>query len=178
MVDIKYLGAVTNTAIRPADEVDHITRAWGTVLPEVDTSPMEVFSRVSRLARQFDLKRRQAFLTHNLEPWEVDVLSSLRRGGEPYSATPGQLMAELLVSSGTMTNRIDRLEDKGLVTRSPSPTDRRGVEVSLTSDGKTQVDRALTQLIEVERELLTPLSDAEATQLAALLRAVLIPLDS
>nr|WP_223875375.1 MarR family transcriptional regulator [Nanchangia anserum] len=160
------------------DEVDQITQAWAEVLPDLDTSPMEVFSRVSRLARQLDLRRRQAFLAHGLEPWEFDVLSALRRAGAPYSATPGSLMTELLVSSGTMTNRIDRLEDQGLVVRSPSPHDRRGVQVSLTDAGKERVDHALGELVRVERDLLAPLDDAHRDELANLLRRVLIPLDS
>lgn len=176
---MKYLSRVNDESLPTrGDEVDQITRAWSEVLPSVDVSPMEVLSRVTRLARQLDLKRRQAFLAHDLEPWEFDVLSSLRRAGEPYSATPGILMTELLVSSGTMTNRIDRLEDKGLVVRSPSPHDRRGVQVSLTEQGKSRVDLALGELIRVEHDLLRPLEDSERHELATLLRSVLVPLDS
>lgn len=174
---MKYLEGVTNPQA-PQDEVDAIIRAWSALLPDADVAPMAVFSRVSRLARQLDLRRRQAFLAHGLEPWEFDVLASLRRGGEGYCATPGALMTELLVSSGTMTNRIDRLEHKGLVRRQPSPHDRRGVQVLLTEAGQARVDRALIELVAVENELLAPLATPERERLAALLRALSLPLDT
>ncbi len=134
---------------------------------------MLVFSRLSRLSRHFDLLRRRAFATHELEPWEFDVLATLRRAGKPYSLTPGQLLAELLVSSGTMTNRIDRLEGRGLVVRGPAPSDRRAILVSLTEDGRTRVDSALATLLNSERELLEPLSTEERDQLAELLMPLL-----
>lgn len=159
------------------DEVDAILDAWRQQLPAVDTSPMRVFSRVSRLARILDLNRRKAFSSNGLEAWEFDVLSALRRSGQPYALTPGQLMAELLVTSGTMTNRIDRLEKKSLVSRSPCPADRRAVLVTITPAGISRVDAALNQLIEVERRMLASLDDDAAEQLARLLRTVLIPLD-
>ncbi|WP_081940718.1 MarR family winged helix-turn-helix transcriptional regulator, partial [Actinomyces sp. S6-Spd3] len=123
----------------PDDEVDRIVSSWQKERPDLDSTPMLVFSRITRLARHLDLARRNAFLSHGLEPWEFDVLSSLRRSGSPYALTPGVLMNELLVSSGTMTNRIDRLEAKGLVERSPSPSDRRAVLVSLTVEGRKRV---------------------------------------
>lgn len=134
---------------------------------------MLVFSRLSRLSRHFDLLRRRAFATHELEPWEFDVLATLRRAGKPYSLTPGQLLAELLVSSGTMTNRIDRLEGRGLVVRGPAPSDRRAILVSLTEDGRTRVDSALATLLNSERELLEPLSTEERDRLAELLMPLL-----
>ena len=92
------------------DEVDRIVAAWERERPDVDVSPMQVLSRVSRLARHLDHARKTAFATHDLEPWEFDVLSALRRAGHPYELSPGRLVAETLVTSGTMTNRIDRLE--------------------------------------------------------------------
>ncbi|QPK82171.1 MarR family transcriptional regulator [Schaalia sp. ZJ405] len=139
---------------------------------------MRILSRITRIARHLDLKRREAFATHNLEPWEFDVLSSLRRSGPPYSLTPGALMTELLVSSGTMTNRIDRLEQRSLVSRTPSPVDRRAVLVALTDDGKMLVDQALQALLEVEREILASVPDSDMTDFASLLRSVLVPLES
>lgn len=167
---------MTNTPAR--DEVDGIVEAWRHILPDIDPSPMAVFSRVSRLARRFDLYRRKAFLAQNLEPWEFDVLSVLRRAGYPYSLTPGALLTELLVSSGTMTNRIDRLEAKGLVHRAPSREDRRAIQVILTPDGVEAVDGALEELVRVEREFLAPLSEDDRKHLVDLLRIVLAPLDA
>lgn len=159
------------------DEVDRIVTSWQKQRPDLDTSPMLVFSRITRLARHFDLARRGAFLAHDLEPWEFDVLSSLRRAGSPYALTPGVLMAELLVSSGTMTNRIDRLETKGLVNRSPSPADRRAVLVTLTPQGRARVDAALASLLECERHALAALSANEQKHLGSLLKPLLLPFD-
>ena len=122
---------------RTVDEVDRITAAWQRERPDLDVSPLQVLSRVSRLARHLDLARRQAFAAHDLETWEFDVLAALRRAGAPYSLSPGQLGTETLVTSGTMTNRIDRLEDRGLVRREPDPSDRRGVRVVLTDEGRS-----------------------------------------
>lgn len=159
------------------DEVDEIVAAWREQRPDVDTSPMQVLSRVSRLSRHLDLARRRAFAAHDLEPWAFDVLSALRRAGEPYALTPGTLMTDLLVTSGTMTNRIDRLEEAGLVERIPSPTDRRAVLVVLTPSGLKTVDDALITLLECEREILVPLDAATRDRLASRLRDLLLPFD-
>jgi len=160
------------------DEVDRIVAAWNRERPDLDVRPIEVLSRVSRLARHLDLARRGAFERHDLETWEFDVLSALRRAGEPYRLSPGALLTLTLVTSGTMTNRIDRLEEKGLVVRQPSPDDRRGVLVQLTPAGRARVDAAFADLLDTERDLLGDLSDRERTQLAGLLRAALVPFDA
>ena len=94
---------------RPADDVDEIVAAWRRERPDLDVSPLEVLSRVSRLARRLDLARGSAFSEHLLDGWAFDVLSALRRAGEPYELSPGQLVQQTLVTSGTMTNRVDRL---------------------------------------------------------------------
>lgn len=159
------------------DEVDRIVRSWQEERPELDVRPLEVLSRVSRLARHLDLARRTAFARHELDVWEFDVLAELRRCGEPYQLSPGALVAQTLVTSGTMTNRIDRLAARNLVERLPAPGDRRGVLVRLTPDGRAKVDGALTDLLEVERRLLAGLPDGDQEQLAALLREVVAPLD-
>lgn len=140
--------------------------------PDLDVAPLQVLSRVTRLARHLDLARRQAFAAHDLEGWEFDVLAALRRTGEPYSLSPGQLGAETLVTSGTMTNRIDRLEGRGLVRREPDPSDRRGVRVVLTAEGRSTVDDALSDLLEHERDLLSALTPQRQDDLAALLRVL------
>ena len=114
------------------DEVDRIVGAWGTERPDLDFSPMAVLSRVDRLSHHLERARREAFRRTDIEPWEWDVLSALRRAGAPYQLSPKQLLQQTLVSSGTMTNRIDRLKQRGLVERETDPSDRRGALVTLT----------------------------------------------
>src|SRR6187399_672741 len=98
------LSGVTNP---PSDEVDRLVAAWERERPDLDSSPMQVLSRVTRLARHLDLARREAFEAHDLETWEFDVLTALRRAGSPYQLSPGRLLRETMVTSGTMTNRVD-----------------------------------------------------------------------
>jgi DNA-binding MarR family transcriptional regulator len=160
------------------DDVDHIVSAWQRERPDLDVAPLQVFSRVSRLARRLDLDRAQAFAQHDLEGWEFDVLSALRRAGAPYELSPGQLVRQTLVTSGTMTNRVDRLEKRELVARSPSPSDRRGVIVRLTATGQQTVDAAMADLLERERSLLTELPRDDRDVLAAMLRRLLAPFET
>lgn len=159
------------------DEVDQLVAAWRTERPEVDVEPLEVFSRVSRLAVFADRERRAAFSAHGLEPWGFDVLAALRRAGAPYALSPGALLRATLVTSATMTHRVDRLEHAGLVTRSPDPEDRRGVRVVLTAAGRERVDAALADLVRAEAGILDSLTDVERDDLAALLRRLLRPLE-
>jgi DNA-binding MarR family transcriptional regulator len=159
------------------DEVDDLVAAWHAERPDLDVAPLQVLSRVSRLARHLDLARRASFTSHGLETWEWDVLSALRRQGAPYQMTPGALLRATLVTSGTMTNRIDRLAAAGLVSREPDPRDRRGVLVTLSADGKTAVDAAFADLLEREHALLSRLGDGQRLELAGLLRTLLVPFD-
>jgi len=158
------------------DEVDVLVAAWRRERPDLDLAPVEVFSRLGRLGRRLDLARRDAFAEHDVEPWEFDVLAALRRAGTPYQLSPGALLRETLVTSGTMTNRVDRLEQRGYVVRSPAPTDRRGVLVGLTATGRQVVDAAFEALLDRERSLLAELGPAEAERLASLLRTLMAPL--
>jgi DNA-binding MarR family transcriptional regulator len=160
------------------DEVDRIVAAWARERPDLDVTPLTVLSRVSRLARHLDLARRGAFARHGLETWEFDVLSALRRAGVPYRMSPGALLTQTLVTSGTMTNRIDRLAERGLVERGPAPDDRRGVLVELTALGLARVDDALADLLTVERGLLGELGEPDRVRLAGLLRDLLEPFDA
>jgi DNA-binding MarR family transcriptional regulator len=156
-----------------SDEVDGLLAAWQRERPELDVAPLAVLSRVSRLARHLDRARRAAFAEHGLEVFEFDVLAALRRAGSPYELSPGQLLHQTLVGSGTMTNRLDRLERRGLVRRHPDPEDGRGVRVRLTPPGQARVDAAVTDLLAHERALLAALSDRDRERLAGLLRTVL-----
>ncbi|WP_422222200.1 MarR family winged helix-turn-helix transcriptional regulator [Nostocoides sp.] len=154
------------------DDVDAIVTAWHRERPDLDLAPLHVLSRVTRLARRLDQARREAFAGLGLEIWEFDVLSALRRTGAPYRLSPGQLLDATLVTSGTMTNRVDRLSERGLVRRLPSPRDRRGVLVELTPAGAQCVDGALAALLEQERAILAVLSPHDQEQLADALRTL------
>ena len=152
--------------------------AWQHERPDLDVSPLQVLSRVTRLARHLDRARRAAFAEHGLEGWEFDVLAALRRARHPYQLSPGQLLTQTLVTSGTMTNRIDRLEGRELVTRLPDPSDRRGVLVRLTAAGRSRVDEAFADLLDRERQLLAALPAADQMVLAELLRRLVRPFDN
>ncbi|TIC85954.1 MarR family transcriptional regulator [Nocardioides sp. GY 10113] len=157
------------------DEVDELIDAWARERSDLDLGPIEVFSRISRLAHHVDRARRAAFTAHGIEAWEFDVLAALRRAGAPYELSPGKLLKETLVTSGTMTNRVDRLVTRGLVERRPDPNDRRGVLVRLTPEGKAAVDGAFAALLDAERDLLTGVSEEDRAALAGLLRQLLAP---
>lgn len=160
------------------DEVDRIVGAWQTQRPDLDFSPMEVLSRVDRLSRHLDHARRVAFDRTDIEPWEWDVLSALRRAGEPYQLSPKHLLQQTLVSSGTMTNRIDKLVQRGLVRREADPADGRSVLVTLAEEGFMRVDAAITRLMDAEAELLRSLTPHEQSRLASLLRHLSVGFES
>lgn len=154
------------------DEVDRIVAAWHRERPDLDVTPLAVLSRVTRLSRHLDLARRASFAAHGLEGWEFDVLAALRRAGKPYELPPRELLRLTMVSSGTTTNRIDRLADRGHVRRYPDPDDRRGVLVRLTPAGRRAVDGAFEALLASERALLGGLTERRRAELVSLLRTL------
>jgi DNA-binding MarR family transcriptional regulator len=160
------------------DEVDRLVAGWRRVRPDIDVSPLEVLSRVTRLARHLDRQRTVVFARHDLETWSFDVLSALRRTDAPHHLSPGQLLAQTLVTSGTMTNRLDHLEARGLVRRRSDPSDARSVRVQLTAAGARRVDGALVDLVTRENAILGTLDDTERRTLAGLLRRVVAPFDA
>ena len=149
------------------DEVDRLIAAWKLERPDLNLSPLAVLSRITRISRQLDITRRNAFA--DLETWGFDVLAALRRAGSPYQLSPSALMSETLVTSGTMTNRLDRLEQLELITRKPDPNDGRGSLVTLTKTGMRAVDAALEELLGGEEEILSSLTKEEQLELARLL---------
>lgn len=155
------------------DEVDDIVAAWHRERPDLDVSPLQVLSRVSRLAAVLDERRSSAFVEHGLQAHEFDVLTALRRSGDPFELTPGELSAATHVTSGTMTSRLDRLSARRLVTRHPDPSDGRLVRVRLTPTGRRRVDAAFAALLSSERELLERLPTAQRDGLADALRELL-----
>ncbi|MDA8862750.1 MarR family transcriptional regulator [Pontimonas sp.] len=156
----------------PADDVDRIVEAWSRERPDLDITPLEVLSRVTRIAKRVDKYRREAFKASHLESWEFDVLAALRRAGAPYQLSPKSLMAETLVSSGAMTHRLRKLEARGFITRSSDPDDGRGVVVRLMPSGRDAVDLAFSTLIEAEHSLITALAPAEQATVARALRSL------
>jgi DNA-binding MarR family transcriptional regulator len=155
------------------DEVDEIVAAWRRERPDLDAEPLHVLSRIARLAAVLDERRADAFVDHGLQGHEFDVLSVLRRSGAPFERTAGELAALTHVTSGTMTSRLDGLTTRGLVTRGADREDGRLVRVGLTAAGRRILDAAFEELVEAERELLTPLGADAQTALAATLRDLL-----
>jgi DNA-binding MarR family transcriptional regulator len=157
------------------DAVDRILGQWAQVRPDVDSSPLEVVARVSRLSRLIDRLLAENFARHGLENWMYDVLATLRRTGPPYRLTAGELVRQSMVTTGAITNRVDRLADRGLVERFPGE-DRRTVVVQLTPAGLALVDEVVAGHLAVEREILAALSAGQRQQLAGLLRTTLLHL--
>ncbi len=158
------------------DAVDLILEQWARERPDLDCSPMGVIGRITQLQREVHLAQRATFARHGLDAPSFDVLAALRRAGEPYQLTPTALMRTALVTSGAITQRLDRLAERGLITRTRSEADGRAVVVTLTAAGRDALDAALPDHLETERGLLAGLSEAELTQLAGLLRRVLVTL--
>jgi DNA-binding MarR family transcriptional regulator len=155
------------------DEVDGIVAAWRRERPDLDVEPLQVLSRLDRLAGVLGERRAAIFARHGLRRHEFDVLAALRRAGDPFELTAGELAVRTYVTSGTMTSRLDGLTDRGLVVRAADRVDGRLVRVTLTPRGRKLVDAAFAELVAAERELLTPLDSAGLETLAENLRALL-----
>jgi DNA-binding MarR family transcriptional regulator len=164
-----------NSAVRRQehDVVDRITSQWNAVRPDLDVSPINVIGRVSRLSRLVDRRLAENFARHDIESWMYDVLATLRRSGAPYELTAGDLVRQTMVTTGAITNRIDRLEERGFVERASAP-DRRKVIVRLTKRGLDVVDEVVVGHMATERELLVALSPRQQHDLAHLLRTALV----
>ncbi|CAM3539106.1 MarR family winged helix-turn-helix transcriptional regulator [Stackebrandtia soli] len=152
------------------DAVDRITAQWRRERPDLDSSPMEVFGRLGRLAADLDVLLRPVFARRGLGEGEFDVLATLRRAGEPYTLTPGQLAASMMVTSGAVSKRIDRLEARRLVVRRAGAQDARSKLVVLTEAGVRLVDDVLVAHLENEHRLLAHLPPEDRRELADLLR--------
>lgn len=152
------------------DAIDRLIEQWRRERPDLDPRPMAVIGRLLRAARIADRAIEQRLAQHSLQPGWFDVLSALRRAGAPHKLTPGQLTRALMLSTGGMTKRLDRMESAGLVRRSPDPNDRRGLLVELTNKGRRLVDAAVEAHLENEERLLGSLSRSERVQLEQLLR--------
>lgn len=154
------------------DHVDLVLSQWAAERPDLDVSAMGVVGRLARVQRLFEAEMRATFARHDLDSPSFDVLATLRRSGSD-GLTPAGLMRAGMVTSGAITQRLDRLEERGLVRRAPSDADRRSVLVSLTDAGRALVDAALPDHVATEERLLAGLDAAQREQLASTLRTVL-----
>lgn len=142
------------------DHVSKVIAQWQAVRPELDTTPMALLGRMKRLLQHLNQGTDRIFAAHGLNAASFDVLATLRRSGPPYALTPGALIAWTMVTSGTMTNRLDRLEQAGLVSRRPNPEDGRGAVVALTEAGFALVDGMMADYV-AEQHRLTEALDAD-----------------
>ena len=158
----------------PMDATDKILDQWSAERPELDTAALGIVIRIMSLNRKFARAASAALEPLDLELWEYDVLSALRRQGSPFALPATRLARESELSTGAMTNRIDRLEDRGLVRRDADPDDRRSVRVVLTANGKRMIDEAIRYRLDAASDHLRALSADDQTRLAALLRTVVL----
>ncbi|WP_313460282.1 MarR family transcriptional regulator [Achromobacter sp.] len=159
------------------DLVDQVISQWSAECPTQDFGAMAVIARVFRLNAFAVRDVNRSFRRYNLHQGEFDVLATLYRTGAPHAMNPQKLVEALLLTSGAMTNRLDRLEQAGLLVRNPNPDDRRGVIVSLTAEGLRVIKLVLKDYLKELNELLDPLSPSERKQMAGLLKKLLIKHD-
>ncbi|MFJ7203033.1 MarR family winged helix-turn-helix transcriptional regulator [Streptomyces sp. NPDC098789] len=152
------------------DAVDAIAAQWNAVRPDLDVTPMAVFGRIYRISKAMGDAMDRTYARYGISRGEFDVVATLRRSGEPYTLSPRQLSATLMLTTGGMTGRLDKLEKAGLLRRSPDPHDRRGLQVTVTERGLALIDEAVTAGLEVQRAGLEGLDEEEVTLLIALLR--------
>lgn len=157
-----------------SDPVDKILRQWQRERPDLDVSPMGIIGRMGRLAKYLERAIQETFAEFGLTLGEFDVLAALRRSGEPYQLSPTELFNTLMVSSGTMTHRIDRLEQAELVRRLPDLSDRRGTLIKLTNKGFDVVEQAVEAHVVNEHLILSVLAESERETLIQLLRKLLV----
>jgi DNA-binding MarR family transcriptional regulator len=161
-----------------SDHVDEILRQWSRERPDVDVSAMAIIGRISRLERMISVRLDRVFAQHGLEAWEFDVLATLRRSGSPFELSAGRLLDAMMITSGTMTNRIDRLEHRGFARRRKDPADGRVVLVALTPTGRRRVDAALEAHAANELDIIGCLSPRDQNELTRLLRRLHRTLDT
>lgn len=150
-------------------DIEEIRDQWVKQRPDLDTEPMALIGRVVRLSALYGEEMGKAFAKHGLNGASFDVLATLLRSGPPHALSPNQLLATMMVTSGTMTNRIDQLVKEGLVARVPNPDDKRSVHVQLTKLGQKTIDAAVTDHVEAQKRLVEGLKVSDKTELTRLL---------
>lgn len=167
-------GAVRRGRAIERDRVDTILEAWQEQRPDLDLSAMGVIARISRASRILERLIEAVLADFGINEPGFGVLAALLRAGPPHKLTPTELFSSLLISSGAMTNRLDRLTEAGLVSREPDPNDRRSMLVALTPEGLALINEAVTAHTENELQLLAPFTTEERAEFAALLRKLLV----
>lgn len=158
------------------DRVDDILAQWHRERPDLDVGPMGLIGRLRRISHHLTREMEKTFARHGLNDATFDVLATLRRSGPPYSLSPGDLLATMMITSGTMTNRVDQLEKVGLVERTQNPEDGRGVIISLTDKGFAVIDAAVTDHVATQVRLTSMLSPKDTAALNRLLSKYLVGL--
>ena len=158
------------------DGVDVILEQWHRERPDLDTSPMGVIGRISRLSREIEQRLEPVYAADGLEPGWFDVLATLRRIGPPYRLRPTDFATTLMLTSSGATKRLDRLERAGLIARRPDPDDRRGILIGLTAKGRRLVDSTVVEHVANEKRIVSGLTALEQRQLADLLRKLRLTL--
>ena len=159
------------------DHVDKIVMQWQQERPELDVGPMAVIGRFKRLNTVLTENLARVYSTHGLNAASFDVLATLRRSGKPYALSPSALIEWTMVTSGTMTNRLDRLEGQGLIERRPNPEDGRGSVVGLSKAGFKLIDQVVTEHVANQHRIMSGLSSASLEQLNTNLKTWLSALE-
>ncbi|WP_099558438.1 MarR family winged helix-turn-helix transcriptional regulator [Hartmannibacter diazotrophicus] len=160
------------------DDVDKIIAQWNRERPDLDVGPMALLGRLGRLRERLLREVEKVFSAYGLNSAGFDVLATLRRSGPPYSLSPGELMGQMMITSGTMTNRVDQLIKAGLVSRTQNPDDRRGMIISLTPTGFDLIEKAVAAHVANQHRLVASLSREEQDALNQLLKTYLARLDN
>ena len=155
------------------DHVDQIVTQWNRERPDLDVAPMALLGRLKRLTMHISREMAETWAEHGLNAASFDVLATLRRSGPPFALSPADLIASTMVTSGTMTNRIDQLEKAGLVAREQSEEDRRSFLISLTDQGFEVIDAAVTAHVATQKRLVSGLSEQDRRQLNSLVKEFL-----
>lgn len=159
------------------DHVDGVLAQWHMVRPEGDASPMAIFTRVYRLSKYLNRRIAAVFRKHGLHDGEFDLLATLYRSGQPQGLTPNALRHAAVLSSGAMTNRLDRLEEAGLIQRVPNPDDRRSLLIRLSDQGQTVLLGCLDEYLATLHRMQAPLDQQQKQALANGLRTLLLALE-
>ncbi|WP_299686331.1 MarR family transcriptional regulator [uncultured Vibrio sp.] len=152
------------------DAIDRVVEQWAKEKPELETEPMAMMGRIMRIAKYMETQVAELHKKYDMKLGEFDVLATLRRSGKPYRLTPSELIGSMMLTSGAMTNRLDKLEAKGLIKREHSKEDRRSVSVQLTKEGLVLIDQMMTEHVEMQKKLVKSLSVSQKKNTNQLLK--------